>query len=124
MNYNWDEFTKEDYEKIEVFDDEFVGKVRCGELCFDVIIRNYDEYGYAFSFDCYVANEDTGYGYTIEGVPYDYADGTDYFFFCEPYEEFVKNIERELTRFIEWRDTCLGIDYSLKEKANKPLFKF
>ena len=72
------------------------------------------------SYDFYVANEDTGYGYRLESnIPYDYADGTDLTDLALSYDEFVKKSEELLTSFIKENDKVKG--YSLIEKANKPL---
>lgn len=128
MKYCWDELTKADYENIKIYPDEFVGKIRCGELCFDVLIRDNGEDGYSFSYDCYVANVDSGYGYTKDGIAYDYASGSDWYIFGLPYEDFVRESERVLDEFISWSDeTPSGLftihrnPYSLRGKANAPL---
>lgn len=130
MEFCWDNFKKKKYTDIKdkldkraELADDYIGSVRVGEICVDVLIRDYGEGDtpkYAYSYDFYVANEDTGYGYRLESnIPYDYADGTDLTGLALSYDEFVKKSEELLTSFIKENDKVKG--YSLIEKANKPL---
>ena len=82
---------------------------------------SYDNPEYVYSYDFYVANEDTGYAYKEEmnNLPYDYADGVDLKALAFSYDEFVEKSENMITMFIERNDKSNG--YSLVEKANKPL---
>lgn len=85
FDYNWNVlnvFSKEKFDEMirnfansKLSADELIGQVRCGNLCFDVIVREYDEL--FLTFDLYVGGVDTGYGYSvlIKDYPYDYADG-------------------------------------------------
>lgn len=128
MKINWDELKRENYinkeeDLSEMFDD-CIGFIRIGEICVDVIIRCYgdtDNPEYVYSYDFYVANEDTGYAYKEEmnNLPYDYADGVDLKALAFSYDEFVEKSENMITMFIERNDKSNG--YSLVEKANKPL---
>lgn len=104
--------------------DDCIGFIRIGEICVDVIIRCYgdtDNPEYVYSYDFYVANEDTGYAYKEEmnNLPYDYADGVDLKALAFSYDEFVEKSENMITMFIERNDKSNG--YSLVEKVNKPL---
>lgn len=127
MKFNWNELKKENYtndrkELLELVDD-YIGFIRIGEICVDVLIRDYgeDESKLAYSYDFYVANEDTGYGYKEElNIPYDYADGTDLYNLSLSYEDFVKESEKIITKFINENDKK-NHAYSLVEKANMPL---
>ena len=127
MEFNWNELKIENYtnnkkELLELVDD-CIGFIRIGEICVDVVIRDYGEEGnkLAYSYDFYVANEDTGYGYKEDlNIPYDYADGTDLFNLSLSYEDFVKESERIITEFINANDRK-DHKYSLIEKANKSL---
>lgn len=112
MEFCWDNFKKEKYTDIKdkldkraELADDYIGSVRVGEICVDVLIRDYGEGDtpkYAYSYDFYVANEDTGYGYRLESnIPYDYADGTDLTDLALSYDEFVKKSEELLTSFIK-----------------------
>lgn len=128
MKVNWDELKKENYTnnkaRLAEMVDDYIGFIRIGEICVDVLIRDYGDNDlpeYAYSYDFYVANEDTGYGYKLDmnNLPYDYADGTDLKDLSLSYDEFVKKSEELITKFIEENDKVNG--YSLVEKANKPL---
>lgn len=128
MKINWDGLKRENYingeEKLAKMVDECIGFIRIGEICVDVLIKDYGDEDipvYAYSYDFYVANEDTGYGYRIgmNNLPYDYADGADLEDLTLSYGEFVKKSEELITKFIEENDKIKG--YSLIEKANKPL---
>lgn len=111
--------------------DEYVGNISVGELHFNVLFRNYsdtDEPEISLSYDCYVANEDTGYGYTLSddgsnNIPYDYADGTDCNNLKLSYKEFKEESEKLLKEFIVTNDKK-KILYSLVEKAKKPLLQW
>lgn len=128
MKINWDELKRENYinkeEDLSEMLDDCIGFIRIGEICVDVIIRCYgdtDNPEYVYSYDFYVANEDTGYAYKEEmnNLPYDYADGVDLKALAFSYDEFVEKSENMITMFIERNDKSNG--YSLVEKANKPL---
>lgn len=128
MKINWDELKRENYinkeEDLSEMVDDCIGFIRIGEICVDVIIRCYgdtDNPEYVYSYDFYVANEDTGYAYKEEmnDLPYDYADGVDLKALAFSYDEFVEKSENMITMFIERNDKSNG--YSLVEKANKPL---
>ena len=128
MRINWDELKRENYinkeEDLSEMVDDCIGFIRIGEICVDVIIRCYgatDNPEYDYSYDFYVANEDTGYAYKEEmnNLPYDYADGVDLKALAFSYDEFVEKSENMITMFIERNDKSNG--YSLVEKANKPL---
>lgn len=136
MKFDWSEFTREeyetckrDYEDGKYIADRFLGCIHVGEICIDVIVRDYgtnDGPEFAYSFDFYVGNEDTGYGYKdMENggvVAYDYADGDDIYVFSYDYDEFVKESESLIESYINKNDDKYS--YSLVEKANKPLFMF
>ena len=128
MKINWDDLKEKNYTndktKLAEMVDDCIGFIRIGEICVDVLIRDHgdgDIPKYAYSYDFYVANEDTGYGYKTDmnNLPYDYADGTDLKDLSLSYDEFVKKSEELITKFIEENDKVNG--YSLVEKANKPL---
>lgn len=128
MKINWDDLKEKNYTndktKLAEMVDDCIGFIRIGEICVDVLIRDYgdgDIPKYAYSYDFYVANEDTGYGYKTDmnNLHYDYADGTDLKDLSLSYDEFVKKSEELITKFIEENDKVNG--YSLVEKANKPL---
>jgi len=128
LKINWDELKRENYinkeEDLSEMVDDCIGFIRIGEICVDVIIRCYgdtDNPEYVYSYDFYVANEDTGYAYKEEmnNLPYDYADGVDLKALAFSYDEFVEKSENMITMFIERNDKSNG--YSLVEKANKPL---
>lgn len=130
MKFDWDELTIDNYtnnkQELKELVDDYIGFIRIGEICVDVLIRNYSDKDekdkFAYSFDFYIANEDTGYGYKEKDnttIAYDYADGTDLFDLSLSYEEFVIKVEKLLTDFILENDKKHS--YSLVEKANKPL---
>ena len=55
-----------------------VGVCRVGDLCFDIRAWG-DEDGYGIGYELFVANVDTGYNKTKNGMPYDLADDYDEF---------------------------------------------
>lgn len=118
MKFNWNGFTKEKYiEMVSEFGaDNYYGNVIAGDLCFDIVIRYYTDNVPTITLDCYVANEDTGYGYR-DGMAYDYADGTWIDETHLSYDDFVRRSEEKMERYIRSNDTVFG--YSLVEKANE-----
>lgn len=131
MKLIWDELTRERYEeskgRLQEIVDDCIGFIRIGEICVDVLIRSYEgsyeDEKFVYSYDFYIANEDTGYGYRDlengETVAYDYADGTDLFDLTLSYDDFVRESERIIEDFITKNDKKFG--YSLIEKANRKL---
>lgn len=126
MKFSWCDLLEKNYtsdkDKLYELIDNCIGSIRVGEICIDVIIRDYGiEKGLAYSFDFYIANEDTGYGYKGDiKIPYDYVDGIDLFNLSLSYNDFVKESEKIIKEFIEVNDKNVH-NYSLVEKANKPL---
>ena len=126
-NFVWN-FSEEDFEKCKKQNaGDYVGNVRTGNLCIDLI---QDEYDGSIWGDCYVGGIDSGYGYSgNDNYPYAYCltvgmaiqkeDFKDY-----TYEEFIKVAENELTESIKENATCTvdnGEKVDLLSKANEPL---
>ena len=99
---------------------DYIGCVRVGNLCFDLVV-SYDIYGKQFlAYDLYVGGVDTGYGYSDSNYPYDYAEGGNFedTLISMTYENFQKYAEEKFELFIKiWPDE----GPSLIEKANEPL---
>lgn len=132
MKFDWSGLTEIDFvnycakmENDMCTEDEYIGCVRVGELCFDILVQSvgYDEdQKQVLIFDIYVGGVDTGYGESrIEpGYPYDYAYGGDFGgpFIHVPYDTFQLFAEGMFTEVIEhWNYSHA----SLLEKANAPL---
>lgn len=126
MNFNWDEFTAEDFvnycasvENKIVEADYYIGAIRVGEICCDLVVREYNTDKLTLTYDIYVGGENTGYGYTSEEkYPYDYAGGDDFPDSCisMTYEDFKKMAEKEITEFLTKNN--------LLNKANMKLHKW
>ena len=133
MKFDWTNFTEVDFanycakaENGKMGADDYVGCVRVGELCFDLMARMDDKCEkWYLSYDLYVGGVDTGYGYSdrsseLKNYPYDYAEGGDFEdgLIWMTYEEFQQYAEQEFEKFI----TTWPYDgASLVEKANEPL---
>ena len=57
------------------------GQIMCGAICFDLTLRDTDWVGdkcteWILDAEAFLLGEDTGYGYTVSGIPYDYGNGT------------------------------------------------
>ena len=104
-------------------DIDFIGNIRVGELCFDLVARDYDDAdgGDALDYDCYVGGEE-GYSETPHGYPYGWGGGGNLgalnIFPDMSYDEFMEKAEAELEKFISENPECCK--YSLMEKANMP----
>lgn len=136
-NYNWEimnGFSKkqyedmiQDYNKNSLAPDDCIGQVRIGNLCFDVVTRQYDSL--VLDFDLYVGGVDTGYGYSTlsEEYPYDYADGSNLDSMENirtlSYEQFVKFAENIFTNFLQTTEESYekANNVSLARKAKEPL---
>lgn len=131
IKFSFDGFTEVIYNKaiasLEEVSEEFnyIGHIRTGKLCFDILIKGSQDKP-EFAFDCYVADEDTGYGYkkTIDGklIPYDYADG----FVITPgnYQEAILSGVIGMKKFIREHERLYvagKIGYSLLQKATEEL---
>lgn len=114
--FEWSKFSKAEYEERNRPWECYLGAVRVGDICIDLLSGGEDE---GVRYDFYVANEDTGYGYK-DDIPYDFADGG--FINADSeltYASFVKLAEKTFAEHIEQLDTAYG--YSLKKHAAKPL---
>ena len=133
MKFDWTNFTENDFtdycakaENAMMAPDDYVGCVRVGDLCFDLVARMDDNCEkWHLSYDLYVGGVDTGYGYSSRNselldYPYDYAEGGDFDdgMIWMTYEEFKKYANEEFEKFIA---TWPYKEASLVEKANKPL---
>ena len=126
MKFDWTGFTKNDFtdycakaENDMLYEDDYIGCVRAGNLCFDLMVGLNNDKMY-LSYDLYVGGVDSGYGYTVDGYPYDYAEGGNFedTMISMTYEEFQKYAEEKFELFIKiWPYEAA----SLVEKANEPL---
>lgn len=141
MKFDWSEFTEVGFfnygEKMKdevEYGDEYVGCVRIGDLCFDLLIRLDDNGNKIFTYDLYVGGVDTGYGYSNpnkfnkelynpeDDYPYDYVGGLDFSSTCTnmSYDNFKLYAEAEFEHFIKVENEAYK-EASLIEKANEPL---
>lgn len=133
MNFDWTNFTEIDFvnycakaENAMMAQDDYVGCVRVGNLCFDLIARMDDNCEkWCLTYDLYVGGVDTGYGYSnrnseFPDYPYDYADGGDFEdgMIGITYEEFQKHAEAEMEKIIR---TCPYKGANLMAKATETL---
>lgn len=116
-----------------IYEDTYLGCVRTGELCFDIVTRTYDEdIGPVLTFDLYVGGVIDGtdpegrpvpYAYSqIEpDYPYEYAEGDDFDSMCDDlsFEAFKELAEDAFTRYIN--DGPYTKHFNLPELARKPL---
>ena len=126
MKFDWTNFTEVDFtnycakaENDLLIEGDYIGCVRVGNLCFDLMVRLNDDKLY-LSYDLYVGGVDSGYGYTASDYPYDYAEGGNFedTMISMSYEEFQKYAEEKFELFITiWPYEAA----SLVEKANEPL---
>ena len=127
----WLKAVKKGKEANENFD--FIANVRSGELCFDLIVREYDENDYRLSTDLYVNGDGIkpGYGESETGKAYDFFGNVGYCFKSAEFKnmsinEFKQFIDEHLTIAIKGADDensvgIMGSRCNLIEKANKPL---
>ena len=100
--------------------DVYIGAVHVGDLCFDFLLRQYEESAPLWlDYDLYVGGIDQGYGYGRSDYTYEYADGGG--FGKEvlelSYEDFKNMAEKIMAEYIEKYDRS----YNLVQKANEPL---
>lgn len=115
MLRSWDEIFKDDS-----LVDWTVGCCRIGDLCFDLVIRDYrivkNKPRLYLTYDLYVGGIDSGYGYGNDGYPYDYADGEGWdmeSIKAYDFDEFKNMAEDEFRAFIKIS--------GYEDKANEPL---
>ena len=128
MKFNW-YFTKEDFEKCKKENaGDYVGNIRTGNLCFDIIQVEDDA---TLWIDCYVGGVDSGYGYSMndDNYPYDYISEVGAAIELNEYkdltyEQFVSKVEKELTDSINNKVEYVADNketVNLIDKANEPL---
>lgn len=142
--FNWDGFTATDFanycaqmENEKLYEMDYVGCARVGELCFDLSLRTYydvasgveDPDKLVLTFDLYVGGVDpkqtTGDHYAYSRLepdfPYDYAEGKDFADTCidMSYEDFVAMAEAAFTNYIDHSEYTDIFD--LPSKAAAPL---
>ena len=126
MVFNWNDFKEENFNvaceelKGSDFNEVFIGAVRVGDLCFDILTREYNEKLY-LDYDLYVGGVDTGYGYA-DDYPYDYCSGGSFAVACADmsYEEFKAYAENIMKECIE-KENAIYEHTSLIDKANEEL---
>lgn len=121
-------FSEDTFEKCKTENAyDFVGNVRVGNICFDIMQIDDDA---SLWIDCYVGGVDSGYGYGEDNYPYDYANSVGTVISRGLYkkmsrDQFVEYVEKELTK--EINDTKTYECWETKEtinlidKANEPL---
>lgn len=123
--FYWGGFTAEDFNRYcenahDIGADWFVGAVRIGDLCFDLVTRDFGGGEITLSYDLYIGGVDDGYG-CKNGYPYTFGDGGSFRGSCSDmtYDEFTEYAEGVLSDFIAgYAPTA---DYDVQTKANEPL---
>lgn len=133
MRFKWNlqqpEFSRykkeqHEYDVISDSNGEYLGSVRCGDLCFDII-----NWGDHLWFDLYVGGVDTGYGYGADDYPYDYCDIASFSWYEDltniSNDVFKYEIEQyiiaHLKEYKEYVTDMKSIHVDLLEKANEEL---
>ena len=118
---NFEDYKKEASQK-QLIADDYIGNIRVGKLCFDLVTRCHDTDQIILTFDLYVGGVDTGYGYSDryeKQYPYDYADGGNFINIeSMNYLDFQKYAEDVLTKYINESEYTLA---NLPEKASEEL---
>lgn len=125
VNYCWDYFPECSFYEVKDLiegpenDGEYIGSIRAGRLCFDCVLRCYDNNNMSLDYDVYIGGVDSGYGYTIENYGYDYCDGGSLTegVKLSTYEQFKQYVEQKLNGFLQKNDYHLN----LYELAQTPL---
>ena len=127
MNFNWDGLTQNDFinycaciENEIILDGYYVGCVRVGDLCFDLIAREYND-EFVLDYDLYVGGVDDGYGYGKDNYPYTEVGGGSFqdSLISMSYNDFVKQAEEAFSDYIYHSN--YSAKYNLADKANEPL---
>lgn len=94
--------------------DECVGQLRFGEICFDCVVRGYDD-RQTLTMDMYVYGVNHGdYAYAADGVPYSYEDGFDF------HEDWIYDLSFETFKLVAQAMAYqYAKDIGFNEKANK-----
>ena len=100
-------------------EEDFIGSVRVGDLCFELNLRYYGPGEMCLDYDLFEGGVDDGYGYSEDGYPYTHEGGSGFDFDLDlvlkwTYEDFKKAVEEELTAYIDPIPR-------LAEKANQEL---
>ena len=102
MNWYWKEDQKRSIndflEKINngtCGEEGYIGCVRTGELCFDLIVREHDPETYKLDADLYVSGVDSKYGISPTGKQYDFFSDVGFSLNAEDFADmdYMKFIE-------------------------------
>ena len=122
ITFHWNNNQKADIEKFlkkvnsgADINDDYIGAVEAGDICFDLVVREYNPGQLKLSTDCYVGNIDTGYGYSDKGMPYDFFCNVGYCWNIKKfkdmtYDDFTKFVEASLARQLRKLDGSIGTD--------------
>lgn len=88
---------------------DFFGQIRCGALCFDIVLRDMGGRKFELCADAYLLGRETGYAYTSTGIPYDFCDGFEMKFdvtktFSETVENFIAQCEEAMSHSRLWAE--------------------
>ena len=150
MKFNWDNFTEIDFAnycaKMEngfwdhesgfdkYINDDYIGCVRVGDLCFDIMVFFDEKSKPVFGYTLFSGGVDTGYGYAnpnkwneelyneADDYPYDCVENGSFEDTCisMTYEDFQKYAEKEFENFIYKMDKTYDLEF-LVAKANQEL---
>lgn len=133
MYFDWTGFSEHDFanycakaENAMMACDDYVGNVRVGDLCFDLVACMNEECTKWFlQYDLYVGGVDTGYGYSnrnpnLPEYAYDYAEGGAFEdgMISMTYDDFKVYAEEVFIRYIV---TWPYKEANLVQKALEPL---
>lgn len=111
---------KEVYNSKESEEGTYIGSVRTGYLCFNII-----DWGTHLWFDLYVGGVDTSCGYSLQENSESYPFKWDKDAYCTEFEDFKEEVEKYIEQHIgtikEYTTDMKGIHVSLIDKADEEL---
>lgn len=129
MKFSWNEFTENDFinyctrmKNDMISDGDYIGCVRVGDLCFDLVVREYNIGKRMLDYDLYVGGIDDGYSPIESDYPYSFDGGGTFengIMVNLTYEEFKTIAEYAFEDFITNEGSSHNV--SLIEKASETL---
>ena len=96
---------------------DFFGQIMCGAICFDLVLRHGDDPSeWILWAEAFCLGENTGYGFTVHGIPYCYGDG-----FMLEFDEH-DDYKTTLQSFLKQIDSAVSNDKIWSAYADKTDF--
>ena len=122
----WDKVKKTIRQGKYIDGDDVFGEIKCGAVCFDLILRDpetYDDGKWHLEADAYLLGIDDGYANTSDGIPYTYDGGIELpvnlrMGYAHTQYDFMVLIEESVNKNKRWSEYADKTDIVWKRSGN------